>query len=203
MEFNDEEAAIRERIANGETREDGTELQVPTCTRILMGITKASLATESFLSAASFQETTKVLTDAAIKGKVDRLQGLKENVIIGKLIPAGSGLEQYRKQDEDFDDEPTKLTVVSSEQEDMFRDDEDEDDEVLDGESVDYPDPAAGESEDSEDGSGAMSEDLNMDDQEPTDADLDDRGTPEYDEEEDGIVTHFPGGIPDMSKFLH
>ena len=61
-----------------------------------MGITKASLATESFLSAASFQETTKVLTDAAIKGKVDHLVGLKENVLIGKLIPAGSGLMAYR-----------------------------------------------------------------------------------------------------------
>ncbi len=65
-------------------------------TRLLMGITKASLATESFLSAASFQETTKVLTEAAIKGKVDHLIGLKENVIIGKLIPAGSGLSVYR-----------------------------------------------------------------------------------------------------------
>ncbi|MBR4691441.1 MAG: hypothetical protein IKP17_01650 [Oscillospiraceae bacterium] len=65
-------------------------------TRLLMGITKASLATESFLSAASFQETTKVLTEAAIKGKVDHLVGLKENVIIGKLIPAGSGLSTYR-----------------------------------------------------------------------------------------------------------
>jgi DNA-directed RNA polymerase subunit beta' len=63
---------------------------------VLLGITKASLATESFLSAASFQETTKVLTDAAIKGKVDHLVGLKENVIIGKLIPAGSGLMAYR-----------------------------------------------------------------------------------------------------------
>ena len=61
-----------------------------------MGITKASLATESFLSAASFQETTKVLTDAAIKGKIDPLEGLKENVIIGKLIPAGSGMAVYR-----------------------------------------------------------------------------------------------------------
>ena len=61
-----------------------------------MGITKASLATDSFLSAASFQETTKVLTEAAIKGKVDHLLGLKENVIIGKLIPAGSGLGKYR-----------------------------------------------------------------------------------------------------------
>ena len=61
-----------------------------------MGITKASLATESWLSAASFQETTRVLTDAAIHGKSDSLRGLKENVIIGKLIPAGTGLERYR-----------------------------------------------------------------------------------------------------------
>jgi len=65
-------------------------------TRILLGITKASLATESFLSAASFQETTRVLTEAAIKGKRDNLVGLKENVIIGKLIPAGTGLAAYR-----------------------------------------------------------------------------------------------------------
>ena len=64
---------------------------------IILGITKASLATESFLSAASFQETTKVLTDAAIEGKIDRLHGLKENVIIGKLIPAATGLKQYRQ----------------------------------------------------------------------------------------------------------
>ena len=63
--------------------------------RVLLGITKASLATESFLSAASFQETTRVLTDAAIKGKVDPLLGLKENVIIGKLIPAGTGMKRY------------------------------------------------------------------------------------------------------------
>ena len=63
--------------------------------QVMLGITKASLATNSFLSAASFQETTKVLTDAAIKGKVDPLIGLKENVIIGKLIPAGTGLKRY------------------------------------------------------------------------------------------------------------
>ncbi|MCL1936080.1 MAG: DNA-directed RNA polymerase subunit beta' [Defluviitaleaceae bacterium] len=77
--------------------------------RVLLGITKASLATDSFLSAASFQETTKVLTDAAIKGKVDPLIGLKENVIIGKLIPAGTGMSTYRKIDvlglSDYDDE--------------------------------------------------------------------------------------------------
>ena len=63
---------------------------------VLLGITKASLETDSFLSAASFQETTRVLTDAAIKGKVDQLLGLKENVIIGKLIPAGTGMSRYR-----------------------------------------------------------------------------------------------------------
>ncbi len=64
--------------------------------RTLLGITKASLATDSFLSAASFQETTRVLTEAAIKGKIDPLVGLKENVIIGKLIPAGTGMSRYR-----------------------------------------------------------------------------------------------------------
>ena len=63
---------------------------------VILGITKASLATESFLSAASFQETTKVLTDAALEGKRDKLVGLKENVIIGKLIPAATGLKHYR-----------------------------------------------------------------------------------------------------------
>ena len=100
VEFRDACAAIRQRAAGGEKREDGGDLVMPTCTRLLLGITKASLATESFLSAASFQETTKVLTEAAIKGKVDHLLGLKENVIIGKLIPAGSGLAAYRKLDE-------------------------------------------------------------------------------------------------------
>ena len=62
---------------------------------MLLGITKASLATDSFLSAASFQETTRVLTDAAIKGKIDPLLGLKENVIIGKLLPSGTGMKCY------------------------------------------------------------------------------------------------------------
>ena len=95
---------VQDRIDAGEKNDEGEELRMPTCTRLLMGITKASLATESFLSAASFQETTKVLTEAAIKGKVDHLLGLKENVIIGKLIPAGSGLAQYRKFDA-IDDE--------------------------------------------------------------------------------------------------
>ena len=81
---------IKERIANGE---EG--LKEATWTQLLLGITKASLATDSFLSAASFQETTRVLTDAAIKGKVDPLVGLKENVLIGKLVPAGTGMPRY------------------------------------------------------------------------------------------------------------
>ena len=73
-------------------------------TQVMLGITKASLATNSFLSAASFQETTKVLTEAAIKGKVDPLIGLKENVLIGKLIPAGTGMKRYRSVKLDTDE---------------------------------------------------------------------------------------------------
>ena len=71
--------------------------------QVMLGITKAALATDSFLSAASFQETTKVLTEAAIRGKVDTLIGLKENVIIGKLIPAGTGMKRYRSTRLDTD----------------------------------------------------------------------------------------------------
>ena len=89
--FEDANAEIQARIDAGET-----ELRLADGSAVLMGITKAAVSTDSFLSAASFQETTKVLTDAAIKGKVDHLVGLKENVIIGKLIPAGSGLMAYR-----------------------------------------------------------------------------------------------------------
>ncbi len=100
LELYDANEAVRQRTAAGEVREDGEPLREAEVTQLLMGITKASLATESFLSAASFQETTKVLTEAAIKGKVDHLVGLKENVIIGKLIPAGSGIEAYRSMAE-------------------------------------------------------------------------------------------------------
>ncbi|MGN1193934.1 MAG: DNA-directed RNA polymerase subunit beta' [Acutalibacteraceae bacterium] len=90
-------------------QELGTELQPATSSPVLMGITKASLATDSFLSAASFQETTRVLTDAAIKGKVDPLLGLKENVIIGKLLPSGTGMKcysdvEYKKTAEDSEE---------------------------------------------------------------------------------------------------
>jgi DNA-directed RNA polymerase subunit beta' len=80
---------------------------------ILLGITKASLDTDSFLSAASFQETTRVLTDAAIKGKVDPLIGLKENVIIGKLIPAGTGMSRYRDVKVKYN---TKQAVLDAEE---------------------------------------------------------------------------------------
>jgi DNA-directed RNA polymerase subunit beta' len=97
-------------------------LEPPEGKQVMLGITKASLATNSFLSAASFQETTKVLTEAAIKGKVDPLVGLKENVIIGKLIPAGTGMKRYHS-----------IKLNSDEFEDVKRihqnqDDEDEDD---------------------------------------------------------------------------
>ncbi len=96
LELYEANESVRQRTAAGEVREDGEPLREAEVTQLLMGITKASLATESFLSAASFQETTKVLTEAAIKGKVDHLVGLKENVIIGKLIPAGAGIDAYR-----------------------------------------------------------------------------------------------------------
>ena len=95
----------------------------------MLGITKASLATNSFLSAASFQETTKVLTEAAIKGKVDPLIGLKENVIIGKLIPAGTGMKRYRDVRLDSTmPEPVQETVAEEAegdvQEEELKDDE-------------------------------------------------------------------------------
>ena len=92
LDFEDENARV---IANGGEPAEGKQ--------VMLGITKASLATNSFLSAASFQETTKVLTEAAIHGKVDQLIGLKENVILGKLIPAGTGMKRYRSVKLDSD----------------------------------------------------------------------------------------------------
>ena len=102
-----ENEQIKKRIANGEEN-----LREATFTQLLLGITKAALATDSFLSAASFQETTRVLTDAAIKGKVDPLIGLKENVIIGKLVPAGTGMDVFR----DVDVIPSYLSSEGSEE---------------------------------------------------------------------------------------
>ena len=109
-EFNDENKKINDRIEAGERT-----LRLATGTPILLGITKTALQTESFLSAASFQETTKVLTEAAIKGKVDHLIGLKENVIIGKLIPAGTGLKKYNDIEVKKVEEPAETDDVSAE----------------------------------------------------------------------------------------
>ena len=109
VDIHEYEAANREAILSG---------QEPAVAKpVLLGITKASLETDSFLSAASFQETTRVLTDAAIKGKVDQLLGLKENVIIGKLIPAGTGMNRYRSirfvgQEEELETEEALETVT-------------------------------------------------------------------------------------------
>ena len=107
LDFEDEN---EKAIAEGKEPAEGKQ--------VMLGITKASLATNSFLSAASFQETTKVLTEAAIKGKVDELIGLKENVIIGKLIPAGTGMKRYRNvvidtgaEEEDEDDSFDTLDI--------------------------------------------------------------------------------------------
>ena len=120
VEFREANEEIERRIAEGETM-----LRKAEGAPLLLGITKAALMTESFLSAASFQETTRVLTEAAIAGKQDKLLGLKENVIIGKLIPAGTGLSKYRAVEvEDageITDEPATELVVNS-----FSPDEDE-----------------------------------------------------------------------------
>ena len=113
LDFDDKN---EELIAEGKQPAEGK--------RIMLGITKASLATNSFLSAASFQETTKVLTEAAIKGKVDPLIGLKENVLIGKLIPAGTGMKRYRNVRLNTD---TQEEVV-----DLLEEEEDQTDAVLD-----------------------------------------------------------------------
>jgi len=127
-EFNAENAEIERRIAKGDVT-----LRLAESEPVLLGITKASLQTESFLSAASFQETTKVLTEAAIKGKDDHLLGLKENVIIGKLIPAGTGMECYRsveveKTYEDDTDELAKyISTIKAAKESEAFEEEDED----------------------------------------------------------------------------
>jgi DNA-directed RNA polymerase subunit beta' len=108
---------------------------------VLLGITKASLATDSFLSAASFQETTRVLTEAAIKGKIDPLIGLKENVIIGKLIPAGTGMQTYQRieveaaEKLDDDDDLLEARKEAAKVRERDRDDDDDDDDDEDFES--------------------------------------------------------------------
>ncbi len=104
----------------------GQGKEPPEGKQVMLGITKASLATNSFLSAASFQETTKVLTEAAIKGKIDPLIGLKENVILGKLIPAGTGMKRYRniKLDSDIVEE----IIVAEPGEEVYPEEDYEDD---------------------------------------------------------------------------
>jgi DNA-directed RNA polymerase subunit beta' len=91
-----EEQVDRLRFEEENDRVIAANGQAATARPMLLGITKASLSTDSFISAASFQETTRVLTEASISGKVDTLRGLKENVIVGRLIPAGTGMEYYR-----------------------------------------------------------------------------------------------------------
>ena len=114
------EEANEAAIANGGEPADAE--------RLLLGITKASLATNSFLSAASFQETTRVLTDAAIKGKNDKLQGLKENVIIGKLIPAGTGMKKYRSIELDYGVNTALIEAYKEMQREMELEDDQEED---------------------------------------------------------------------------
>ena len=104
--------------ANAKAEAEG--LEPATAARQLLGITKAALATSSFLSAASFQETTRVLTDASIKGKTDRLEGLKENVMIGKLIPAGTGMKRYSNIEVDYGE--NELRVQSSDMPKIYED---------------------------------------------------------------------------------
>ena len=111
LEFNDMNEAL---IAQGKKPAEGKQ--------VMLGITKASLATDSFLSAASFQETTKVLTEAAINGRVDHLIGLKENVLIGKLIPAGTGMKRYRN---------VRLSTDVSPEDEIVLTDDDSAEEVL------------------------------------------------------------------------
>ena len=126
LDFNDMNEKL---IAEGKQPAEGKQ--------VMLGITKASLATDSFLSAASFQETTKVLTEAAINGKVDKLIGLKENVLIGKLIPAGTGMKRYRDvhlstdngqdfMDEDDDEMLKPINIQPEDAEEVLNLDEEE-----------------------------------------------------------------------------
>ena len=115
--------------ANAKAIEEG--LEPAEAEQVLLGITKAALATDSFLSAASFQETTRVLTDAAIKGKIDHLDGLKENVIIGKLIPAGTGMRKYRNIELDYGVNTALIEAYKEMQREMELAEEEEDEEVV------------------------------------------------------------------------
>ena len=132
--------------ANAKAEEEGG--QPCSANRILLGITKASLATSSFLSAASFQETTRVLTDAAIKGKNDRLTGLKENIMIGKLIPAGTGMKRYKNIEIDYGvnaeimenfEREQELAAMTAASEDPLYEDHQADDSVVEASAANEP----------------------------------------------------------------
>jgi len=160
-DFLDANRQIQERIDAGER-----DLQLATAEPVLLGITKASLQTESFLSAASFQETTKVLTEAAIKGKVDHLMGLKENVLIGKLIPAGTGMPCYRDVDvkkvNTAADEEFYKNFASVSMEDPLLEDDD-DDLLPDDDTLDYVDDILDDADEIDDTSEEDLDDMDLD----------------------------------------
>ncbi|MBO5126561.1 MAG: DNA-directed RNA polymerase subunit beta', partial [Clostridia bacterium] len=173
-EFYAENEEIDRRIAEGEIGLRKAEGEA-----VLLGITKASLLTESFLSAASFQETTKVLTEAAIKGKIDHLRALKENVLIGRLIPAGTGMDCYRKIDVErtrpmesplYNMELTDLEIEDAKAVIRGTEDEEDDFDLVHDEEFDLADAAPAEEDDFDlnfdDG------DDDFDDDEPTDEDF-------------------------------
>ena len=173
-EFYAENEEIDRRIAEGEIGLRKAEGEA-----VLLGITKASLLTESFLSAASFQETTKVLTEAAIKGKIDHLRALKENVLIGRLIPAGTGMDCYRKIDVErtrpmesplYNMELTDLEIEDAKAVIRGTEEEEDDFDLVPDEEFDLADAAPAEEDDFDlnfdDG------DDDFDDDEPTDEDF-------------------------------
>jgi len=176
LEFLDANEEIQRRIDAGEI-----DLQLATAEPVLLGITKASLQTESFLSAASFQETTKVLTEAAIKGKVDHLMGLKENVLIGKLIPAGTGMPCYNDvevkkintaEDDEFYEKYGSIAYTEPD-EDAF-DEVDSDDEFDDADDIDFADDILDDDFDDYSDDSDFDSDSEFDDEdiEPTEEDL-------------------------------
>jgi len=131
------------RVLDINRRLEAADKQPATYERVLLGITKASLATESFISAASFQETTRVLTEAAVQGSVDQLRGLKENVIVGRLIPAGTGLAYHReRQARRFGDAEAELAALMSASEDEASAGEDAEDSSGDGDAETAPEEA-------------------------------------------------------------
>src|SRR5207244_4574831 len=132
-EFLLEEQVDRFRFGDENERVRGEKGEVSQAEPLLLGITKASLSTDSFISAASFQETTRVLTEAAISGRIDYLRGLKENVIMGRLIPAGTGMEYYRNVEIERDE-----TIGEAQREEL-----DEFPEIVGGADILVPEPHA------------------------------------------------------------